>query len=783
MAGPGCARRPLALPVLFATLAWACASGEDGPGGGPRDGGGTDGSSMSEGGSGDGGGGGDDAGPTDSGTDAGPSETARTCEACEVHEDCQTGSYCVTLSVGGKACVPSCVPDIPTCPRAFSCVLDVASGVDTTVCLPVGGTCCVDEDADGYGQGVGCMGGDCEDLDETINPGMDEICDGVDQDCDGTADDPPTDCVSGRCTDDGDGTYTSVTGADCTDAMCSSGTETDCGDYTCVDGGESGNTCATDCAPGGTDDDTYCVESAHCDGGACVPDVPNGMACDEDGDCVAGHCDNGFCCSTGTCCATTSDCPGGGGVSTICENSMTCQGSRGETECTAEFQCRTTSGIPDDSACTATTRALTCGLYDEVYCTGDVDQDPPVCPTACLGDTDCIDAAHCEYGFCVPDRPPGSSCSRNPDCQDGLYCVDGVCCTSACTGTCQSCNLVGSAGSCVNIPAGADPGGECPGFSCASYYDGFGAGEDACYRRQDVSGATATCNGAGACIDPATLCSAQPRGPLQIDCHNTCQSPVSGTCTGTTAGACNDLDDPAVTTTCGMGACARTVQECTGGAPTTCTPGTPVAESCNGIDDDCNGTIDNGSASTLCPPPTSGASTECSAGACRLASCPSGMYDVDADYTNGCECTDDGSGNTCGAALTLGNLGVGASATHNGVIIPGQEDWFTVGFSASGRGSSQGAPTISVAHSGGGANPFRLEVAPACGGTPFSCGEGGMAGAVTSYSFRDNQSLPGARQWSGPHSVAWPSTVMIRVTRTDAATTCSAARYTLTVSR
>jgi len=47
---------------------------------------------------------------------------------------------------------------------------------------------CCDIDADGYdSQGV-CGGNDCDDDDDTINPGVSEQCDGVDEDCDGTAD-------------------------------------------------------------------------------------------------------------------------------------------------------------------------------------------------------------------------------------------------------------------------------------------------------------------------------------------------------------------------------------------------------------------------------------------------------------------------------------------------------------------------------------------------------------------------------------------------------------------
>jgi hypothetical protein len=57
-----------------------------------------------------------------------------------------------------------------------------------------------------------------------------------------------------------------------------------------------------------------------------------------------------------------------------------------------------------------------------------------------------------------------------------------------------------------------------------------------------------------------------------------------------------DEDYVSTPTNCGVGACASTGQmQCVGGLVTeTCTPGTPAADDslCNGIDDDCNGTAD-----------------------------------------------------------------------------------------------------------------------------------------------------------------------------------------------
>jgi hypothetical protein len=123
-----------------------------------------------------------DLGAPDLGVDAGPTEFLASCEPCALDSECGPMARCLALPSGQRACVPTCDVELPTCPRAFECT-NAASG-GTYVCSPINGSCCIDEDADGYGDGIGCAGLDCNDVDITVNPAAGEQCTSVDDDCD-----------------------------------------------------------------------------------------------------------------------------------------------------------------------------------------------------------------------------------------------------------------------------------------------------------------------------------------------------------------------------------------------------------------------------------------------------------------------------------------------------------------------------------------------------------------------------------------------------------------------
>lgn len=65
-------------------------------------------------------------------------------------------------------------------------------------------------------------------------------------------------------------------------------------------------------------------------------------------------------------------------------------------------------------------------------------------------------------------------------------------------------------------------------------------------------------------------------------------------CNGVDDDCNSQIDDGLGQTTCGVGACRRTVDICSNGAPQACVPGTPEPEVCgDGIDNNCNGQIDD----------------------------------------------------------------------------------------------------------------------------------------------------------------------------------------------
>lgn len=101
-------------------------------------------------------------------------------------------------------------------------------------------------------------------------------------------------------------------------------------------------------------------------------------------------------------------------------------------------------------------------------------------------------------------------------------------------------------------------------------------------------------------------------------------------CTNGTTRAC-----PGGTT---VGACVTGTQTCASGVWGACMGAVgPTAETCDGVDNDCDTIPDNGAAAVSCGSVARATDVGCSGGSCFVSSCASGFRDCDAAFANGCE--------------------------------------------------------------------------------------------------------------------------------------------------
>jgi YVTN family beta-propeller protein len=196
---------------------------------------------------------------------------------------------CSTLGGNHDSLIMPKNPFMPS--QTVSQIPDLVYKASSITCTPT----CTDGDIDGYYLQSGCGTGavDCNDGDNGINPGRQEVCtDGIDNNCDGLIDAQDAGCSpAGSCPDPG---Y-----------------PTTCGPY-CYPGGavccdESGNACEAG---------SICAANGCCTGGdlPCGSEcMPADATCCGDSACAAGS----ECCGTGcmpagnVCCAPMGHCPPG----------------------------------------------------------------------------------------------------------------------------------------------------------------------------------------------------------------------------------------------------------------------------------------------------------------------------------------------------------------------------------------------------------------------------------------------------------------------------------------
>ncbi len=110
--------------------------------------------------------------------------------------------------------------------------------------------------------------------------------------------------------------------------------------------------------------------------------------------------------------------------------------------------------------------------------------------------------------------------------------------------------------------------------------------DDDCNGQIDDGLGTTTC-GVGGCQNTVPNCS---MGSL-VMCNP--GMPTGETCNGIDDDCDGSVDEGLGSTICGTGACQVTQANCVMGIPQMCTPGLPSTEVCNNVDDNCDGIVDN----------------------------------------------------------------------------------------------------------------------------------------------------------------------------------------------
>ena len=368
------------------------------------------------------------------------------------------------------------------------------------------------------------------------------------------------DCPAGRCVDkkcltacQSDGDCSSPTGrCDTASGVC----------VQCLSGSDCTRT-----LPLCRESDHTCVECL--DNAGCGPNE----VC-RDGSCEAGptcttddQCDPGMICEGGTCitgCRSSRDCPSGwecipSGVGDArvcaecqqdddCPAGFRCRELRCEFFCTEEahclpLHCDTSSGqcVPclEDGHCPSGT------ICEKNACVSGCRQDSACISGHCDLDTfscvDCLANEHCPLGYICSERHCIEGCQSDRDCPQPLHCDTDAGATGRCVACLQNSH-------CQNNQVCRD--GVCV-FSCRESSD---------------------------CTPPAPVCDTQ--NGVCVQCLTKDQCPLGNLCRDFVCvpGCESDRDCP-VGSTCQGGQC-RTV----------CVPTGP--ESCNGLDDDCDGLTD-----------------------------------------------------------------------------------------------------------------------------------------------------------------------------------------------
>jgi hypothetical protein len=484
--------------------------------------------------------------------------------------------------------------------EGWRCVFLANSGRDfVRICAP--NNLCIDRDGDGYGAGPGCSGPDCDDTNAEVYPGAPETCDGIDNNCDGNVDtntvDANVDCDTGfpgvcqagrvQCLN---GVPLCIADRNGQPEICD-GIDNDCDGQ--VDEGEDGQPLRQTCygGPAGTVGVGACREGVRlCEGGIisdCLGQVlPQVEVCDGvDNDCD-GEVDEGS--------------PGAGQPCDVPGQTGPC--SRGRTQCDA-------SGALICAQIVFPTVEICDGIDND--CDGGVDENEDGGPLqrSCFGGSAeqrgvgaCTDGTQtclsADWGACggqvlpAPELCDGIDNNCNGETDEGDA-SGGFVCSTGQLGVCALgttfCTDEGS----VCRPNNTESPEVCDGLDndCDGQVD---EGEDGLPLRRDCYGGPGGTEGIGLCRGGSQTCGPEGFGICVGEVRPTMEvcDGVDNDCDGAI-----DEGNPGggvVCTTGLAGVCARGITACSAGTIQCTGAPTPSEEICDGLDNDCDGLTDEG---------------------------------------------------------------------------------------------------------------------------------------------------------------------------------------------
>jgi hypothetical protein len=498
-----------------------------------------------------------------------------------------------------------------------------------------------------------------------VFPPTGEACDGVDNNCDGLTDNTPS--GSGQsCTANCPAPAACIAANNCTltksaetngcYGACAADGRTDCqaGSSVCTHPGKSAETC------NGLDDD---CDGLIDNGFDLLTDVSNCGSC-------------GYACALPG--ASTQTCVAGACQSTACTAGFKDLNGNGADGC--EYKCPIFPIVGE-----------TCNGKDD-DCNGLTDDSPSdagkPCTGSCPAPDACVTAGNCApfviapqtagcYGACsaggvgvctagalacrYDTKQKNEICNNVDDNCDGV--IDEGFDKTTDPGNCGGCGTICAA---TNATARACTAGVCGAITvcAAGYRDNNGNPADGCeYKCPVFPPVSEVCNGKDDDCNGGTDDNVVGIGQA---CTNNCPAPdacvAASSCTVAVSSNTNGC----------FGVCAtdgRTT--CPSGGVVVCAHNSAGTEACNGLDDNCDGRIDEGfnkqtdvnncgACGNKCSLPGA-ATVQCVTGACQVVTCNAGFANLDGNPGNGCEYA-------CPVFPTKAELCNGLDDDCNGVI-------------------------------------------------------------------------------------------------------------------